>query len=120
MLVYAHISARVLLQVMRWSPPLIGKLKLNFDGYSRGNPRLAGYGCIIRDNFNNVVLVVSGPMYLCDSTKVELLGLSIGLQDLKSLGQFRVLGGKGFTSDNQLGYWIQYWIMGFSTLCLGS
>ena len=35
----------------RWSPPPTGWVKLNFDGAARGNPRIAGIGCIINNDF---------------------------------------------------------------------
>lgn len=33
-----------------WVLPLEDCLKLNFDGASKGNPRPAGFGCVIRDH----------------------------------------------------------------------
>lgn len=50
-----------------WVPPPIGTLKLNFDGSSKGNPDPVGFGCIVCDELNQIMLVVSGPLGRCDS-----------------------------------------------------
>ncbi|KAL4189211.1 hypothetical protein AMTRI_Chr08g205860 [Amborella trichopoda] len=40
----------------RWTPPLEGQIKLNFDGCSSGNPGLAGIGGVFR-NFEGTILL---------------------------------------------------------------
>lgn len=61
-------------------------MELNFDGSSMGNPGPTGFGCIVRDDFSNIVLVLSGPLGWCDCTKAEMLGLLEELCGLKCLG----------------------------------
>jgi hypothetical protein len=46
---------RILSDVKTWSPPQISFLKLNFDGASKGNPRKAGVGGVLRDSGGNII-----------------------------------------------------------------
>lgn len=50
-----------------------GFLKLNFDGSSRGNPGLSGFGCVIRDHQGDNFCVIAGPLGHGDSIKAEVL-----------------------------------------------
>lgn len=68
-----------------WSPPPPGVLKLNFDGSSLGNPGPSGFGCVIRDSMGEIVRVVAGSIGTADSTKVELMGLLMGLREVRNL-----------------------------------
>lgn len=68
-----------------WSPPPIGCLKLNFDGASKGNPKPAGFGYVLRNHSGKIVRVVFGPSGDCDSTHAKVMGLLIGLRELKNL-----------------------------------
>ena len=42
------------LSLKSWSPLSIGSFKVNFDGASKGNPRLARYGGVVRDLKGNI------------------------------------------------------------------
>ena len=74
-----------------WQHPPFGLLKLNFDGSSLGNPGPGGFGCVIRDHNGLVLRYVAGPLGSCNSTKAEVMGLHMGLRELKSLGIGRVV-----------------------------
>lgn len=58
-----------------WVPPLVGMLKLNFNGASFGNPGPTGFRCVIRDSHGVIIHVRYGPIGRNDSTKAELIGL---------------------------------------------
>lgn len=77
-----------------WVPPPDGVFKLNFDGSSLGNPGEAGYGCIVQDENEKVIMVCCGLVGICDSTKAECLGLLVGRRELKALG-FQSVYGEG-------------------------
>lgn len=59
---------------------------MNFDGASKGNPGLAGFGCIIRNNLADIIRAYCGPLGNCDSIKAEALALLLGLRELRRLG----------------------------------
>ena len=42
-----------------WSPPPLGLLKLNMDGASRGKPRPAAIGGVLRDCKGNALIIFS-------------------------------------------------------------
>ena len=50
-------------------PSFVGLVTLDFDGASKGNPRLAVYGCLTRDRERNVMISVAGLHDECDSIK---------------------------------------------------
>lgn len=64
---------------MEWMPPPVGKRKINFNGSSRENLDPAAFGCIVRAELGQIVMVVSGLLGFCNATKVELMGLLVGL-----------------------------------------
>lgn len=66
-------------------PSFVGSVILNFDGSSKGNPGPAGYGCLIRDREGNVMISMVGLLGECDSIKVELYGLLMGLRECKRM-----------------------------------
>jgi hypothetical protein len=45
-----------------WKPPLVGSLKLNFDGTSKGNPGRIGMGGVIRDSKENIIQLYTGSL----------------------------------------------------------
>lgn len=68
-------SCRNLIPEKPWVHCPSGVLKLNFDGSSMGNPGPSRYGCILCDEFRNVVLLACGLLGYCDSIKAEMMGL---------------------------------------------
>lgn len=68
-----------------WSLPPPGMLKLNFDGSSLGNPGPGGFGCVIRDSVGEIVRIVASPIGITNSTKAELMGLLMGLREVRDL-----------------------------------
>lgn len=53
---------------------------------SFGNPRMASYGCVMRDSQGVIILVKGGPIGICDANHVETIGLLEALRMLKSGG----------------------------------
>lgn len=67
-----------------WVPTNFGKLKINFDGASFGNPRPIAYGCVFRDLQGIITLAKGGgPIGVVDVLVVELMGLLEALRVLK-------------------------------------
>lgn len=75
-----------------WVPPPVGCFKLNFDGASEGNPGPAGFRCVLRDHLGKIIRVIYGPIGVCDSIMIEVMGLHMGLRELKRIGLYRCLG----------------------------
>lgn len=59
---------------------------LNTDGSSRGNPGLAGYGGVIRDERGYWILGFYGRLDDCTSLEAELWGIFRGLELVQSQG----------------------------------
>ncbi|GMP58876.1 hypothetical protein CsSME_00022384 [Camellia sinensis var. sinensis] len=59
-------------QLMFWSCPIAGKLKLNTDGSSKGDPGQAGYGGLLRDEAGTWVWGFYGYLGSCTSLEAEL------------------------------------------------
>ncbi|KAG9452986.1 hypothetical protein H6P81_005890 [Aristolochia fimbriata] len=57
-----------------WLPPPEGKLKVNVDGSSMGNPGPAGFG-VFRDSEGNILMSYSGSLGVDDSTSAETHGV---------------------------------------------
>lgn len=74
-----------------WKAPPQGVLKLNFNGASKGNPRPAGFGCVIRDHNGDNYKFLCGPLGHCNSTKAKTMGLLMGIRELKSMGAMGAL-----------------------------
>lgn len=47
---------------------------------------MSGFDCVIRDCQGLVIRVVVGPLGHGDSTRVEVMGLLIGLHELRNIG----------------------------------
>lgn len=84
------LSGRILLSEVGCSPPL-GVLKLNFDGFSLGNPGLRGFGCVTWDSQEEIVRIIVGPIGVADSTKAKVMGLLMGLQEVCDLHMYAIL-----------------------------
>ncbi|GLJ45809.1 hypothetical protein SUGI_0963950 [Cryptomeria japonica] len=67
-------------QDVRWEVPPPGWMKLNFDGASKGNPGVAGYGAIIRNELGRLIYAVSGEMGIASDNEAELCTLEAGLK----------------------------------------
>lgn len=65
-----------------WSLPPIGKWKLNFDGASKRNPCLTGFGCVVHVHNDTICKVMCGLLGLCNSKRAE----SLSLRELKKMG----------------------------------
>eukprot|EP00253_Pinus_taeda_P020669 PITA_20669 len=62
-----------------WSPPPINTYMLNFDGASKGNPGLTGYGGAVRNHQGQVLKVFYGSIGWNTNNVAELEGLWRGL-----------------------------------------
>ena len=56
-------------------PPTKGLLKLNFDGASKGNPCLSGFGGIFRNHAGKILLIYHGNIGHNSNKATELEGL---------------------------------------------
>lgn len=73
-------------KLISWNFPGAGKLKLNTDGSSRGNPGPAGYGGVFREERGFWVLGFYGKLDDCTSLEAELWGIFRGLELVQSQG----------------------------------
>ena len=64
----------------KWTPPPPGWHKLNFDGAARGNPGIAGVGCILNDENGRWVAKLAAPLPPVSNNVAELEALEKGLQ----------------------------------------
>jgi len=62
-----------------WSPPASHSYKLNFDGAAKGNPRLAGYGGIFRNDVGSAMHIYHGSLGKDTNNAAELEGLWKGI-----------------------------------------
>lgn len=78
------------LKLIAWTPPERGRVKLNVDGSSRGNPSESGGGGIIRDSRGNVM---AGAHYYGQATNTiaECRALLDGLWMCRQLGSRDIL-----------------------------
>ena len=70
---------------MRWIPPKKGNLKLNFDGFSRGNPRASSIGVCIRDHDGKVNKMLAQKIHSGTNNFAEALSLMFGVEMAMSL-----------------------------------
>lgn len=64
-----------------WSPLNPGRLKLNFDGASKGNPGPSGIGCVVRDNLGSFIGKHVVPILHYTNNIVKFKALIIGLTE---------------------------------------
>jgi len=62
-----------------WQLPLQNSFKINFDGASRGNPGMAGFGGVCRNDKGEIVKVFFGKLGFDSNNSTELEGLIQGL-----------------------------------------
>ncbi|XP_042950232.1 uncharacterized protein LOC122282338 [Carya illinoinensis] len=77
---------KVQAKLVCWKKPKNGRLKLNIDGCSLGNPGSSGAGGIIRDMHGNMVLSFSCSLGVGSNNHAELKALLIGLKYCRALG----------------------------------
>ena len=65
---------------VRWEWPPEGVMKLNVDGCSRGNPGLAGFGGLVRDDGGQWILGFAGRVGVADNLLPELMAICVGLK----------------------------------------
>ena len=75
----------------KWEPPPRGWFKLNFDGAARGNPGVAGIGCIVNDECGKWIGKLASPIPPTSNNLAELEAADRGLQLCISLGVPRVI-----------------------------
>jgi len=63
----------------QWQAPAQNSFKINFDGASRGNPGLAGFGGLCRNERGEIVKVFFGQVGFDSNNSAELEGLTQGL-----------------------------------------
>lgn len=62
-----------------WTLPTFNTFKLNFDGASRQNPGMAGYGGVVRDHTGAIHLIYHGNLGVNTNNAAELIALLQGL-----------------------------------------
>ncbi|GLJ48133.1 hypothetical protein SUGI_1016350 [Cryptomeria japonica] len=60
--------------------PPSGWKKMNFDGASKGNPGLSGYGAVIRDEKGSFIGAICGQAGVVSNNIVEIIALEEGLK----------------------------------------
>ena len=70
----------------KWSPPPKGWTKLNFDGAARGNPGVAGIGCIINNDSGKWIAKKAKSINPTTNNLAEFTALEEGLQSCINLG----------------------------------
>jgi len=65
-----------------WQPPLKNYLKLNIDGASKGNPRLAGSGGVLRNEEGRIILIFHSHLGKATNNMAELMAMEQGLEIL--------------------------------------
>jgi len=75
----------------RWSPPPMGWGKLNFDGAARGNPGIAGIGCIINNDSGQWLAKKAMAIRPTSNSLAELEALEAGLNLCLEVGITKVV-----------------------------
>lgn len=70
----------------KWSPPVPGKLKLNFDGSTRTSLVLFAIGGIIRDSSAGFILASFRSVGFCSVNEAEMLAFRMRLRQATRLG----------------------------------
>ncbi|GLJ54074.1 hypothetical protein SUGI_1157640 [Cryptomeria japonica] len=77
--------------LVKWSLPPAGWKKMNFDGASRGNPSVSGFGAVIRDEVGNLIGALSGPIGVATNNVAEITALAEGLNWAYSKGISKIV-----------------------------
>ena len=75
----------------KWAHPPIGWHKLNFDGAARGNPGMAGIGCIINNDAGKWIAKLAAPLSPTTNNLAELEALDQGLLLCYKLGLSKII-----------------------------
>ncbi|GFS35862.1 hypothetical protein Acr_00g0042560 [Actinidia rufa] len=67
-------------RLVKWHFPMAGRVKLNTDACSKGNPGRASFGGVFRDNGGEWVMGFYGRLQDCASLEAELWGIYRGLK----------------------------------------
>ncbi|XP_059064527.1 uncharacterized protein LOC131856676 [Cryptomeria japonica] len=65
---------------VKWSPPPSRRKKLNFDGASRGNLGLSGFGAVVRDEKGSLVGAICGPASVATNNITDITTLEEGFK----------------------------------------
>ena len=68
-----------------WQPPPHGFLKINIDGASKGNPGMAGFGEVIRDEQGRIKDIFHSDLGTTTNNMAELMALEQCLEILIEL-----------------------------------
>lgn len=74
-----------------WSPPKPDRLKLNFDGASRGNLGPSGIGYVIRDHSGEIIGKMAKPIPPHTNNIAKFKALQLGLMDCINHGLRNIL-----------------------------
>lgn len=74
-----------------WESPPLGWYKLNFDGAARGNPGIAGVGCIINNEESRWLENLASPLPSVSNNLAEFEALEKGLQLCHNLGLSKIV-----------------------------
>ena len=64
---------------MHWRSPSEGFWKLNFDGASKGNPRMSSLEACIQDSQGTIVAITTSPLPTSTNNMAEVQALLVGL-----------------------------------------
>lgn len=78
-------------QDSRWRTPPTGWIKLKFDGASKGNPGMVGYGAILGNESRRMLPAVMGAMGKATNNEVELHSLDEGMNMCVEKGFLKIL-----------------------------
>ncbi|GLJ42719.1 hypothetical protein SUGI_0885630 [Cryptomeria japonica] len=65
---------------VKWNPPPPGWKKLNFDGASRGNQGLSGFGVVVKAEEGSFIGAICGPSGIVSNNVAEIIVLKEGLK----------------------------------------
>ncbi|XP_040986411.1 14.7 kDa ribonuclease H-like protein [Juglans microcarpa x Juglans regia] len=69
-----------------WKKPSVGRIKLNIDGSSLGNPGASGAGGVLWASYGNIVLAFSKNLDAGTNTSAELRAMVFGLRYCRDMG----------------------------------
>ena len=91
MFTHAQIISNKAEALIQWNTPPVGRVKLNLDGASRGNPGPAGCGGVFREHLGKWLAGFSVNLGVCTSIKAEMMALRHGLKIARDKGFRKVI-----------------------------